>query len=316
MNLALGRTDQVRRDVPYWMWKHERNPFGRSLVLLAEQDGRLVGMRSFMRWELRYSGGTIKAAKPVDTVTHPNYRRQGIFSSLTRAAMGIARSEGVSVVFNTPNDDSLPGYRKLGWRSPGRLPIRVRPVRPLRVLSSLLTGGIARAVDSQTKSGHQPAANLFGERRSLEPLLSSLPLIPGYSTRRSRDFLEWRYTQHPHRHYFVETISDCDALRGLLFYGFQWRRGLRTATISDILAAETSTCGNLLRGILRKLDVDVVTAHAGVGTPTDRLLRRHGFIGLPISPVTLAVKPLRQFDGPDPFQLRNWSLCPGDIEGL
>ena len=86
MNLALGRTTEVRRDVAYWNWKHERNPFGKSLVLLARVAGQLVGMRSFMRWNLRVQDQIVPVAKPVDTVTHPDFQRRGIFRMLTQAA--------------------------------------------------------------------------------------------------------------------------------------------------------------------------------------------------------------------------------------
>src|SRR5207245_291635 len=38
-------------------------------------------------------------------------------------------TDGVELVFNTPNRQSLPGYLKMGWREVGRLPAAVRPTR-------------------------------------------------------------------------------------------------------------------------------------------------------------------------------------------
>ncbi len=34
--------------------------------------------------------------------------------------------DGVDVVFNTPNDQSRPGYLKMGWSEVGRVPVAVR----------------------------------------------------------------------------------------------------------------------------------------------------------------------------------------------
>lgn len=31
-----------------WNWKHQTNPFGNSPILVAEDEGKLVGVRSFM----------------------------------------------------------------------------------------------------------------------------------------------------------------------------------------------------------------------------------------------------------------------------
>src|SRR5690606_7881140 len=45
----------------YWRWKHDANPFGPSPVLVAEDAGRLVGLRAFMRWAWR-SGGAVAPA--------------------------------------------------------------------------------------------------------------------------------------------------------------------------------------------------------------------------------------------------------------
>ena len=91
LNLALGQRPDFQRDVAYWEWKHEQNPFGKSIVLVAESDGRIVGIRSFLRWRLAINGQEIEAACPVDTVTHPDFQRRGIFRQLTMAASDEAR---------------------------------------------------------------------------------------------------------------------------------------------------------------------------------------------------------------------------------
>ena len=126
---SLGWRDDARyREL--FEWKHERNPFGPSLAWVVERDGRVVAVRLFMRWEFRRGGSTLRAVRAVDTATHPDHQGHGLFTALTQHALEACRAEGVAFVFNTPNDQSRPGYLKLGWREVGRPSVAARPGRP------------------------------------------------------------------------------------------------------------------------------------------------------------------------------------------
>ncbi len=48
-----------RRTPELFAWKHIDNPFGRSIILVAEAEGTIAGLRAFMRWELTTPGGEI-----------------------------------------------------------------------------------------------------------------------------------------------------------------------------------------------------------------------------------------------------------------
>ena len=90
-------------------WKHEANPFGRSLQWVMVDGGQVVGYRAFMRWEFVGLGRSWRAVRAVDTATHPDHQGKGIFKALTLHAVDVARDDGVDFVFNTPNDQSRPG---------------------------------------------------------------------------------------------------------------------------------------------------------------------------------------------------------------
>ena len=50
LRTALGEGPSGMRTAEYFGWKHFRNPFGPSYLALAESEGRIVGLRAFMRW--------------------------------------------------------------------------------------------------------------------------------------------------------------------------------------------------------------------------------------------------------------------------
>lgn len=98
-------------------WKHLENPFGESYGLLALDGSKIVGVRMFMYWNFLHSedGSVIRAVRPVDTVVDKDYRGQGLFKKLTLRGLEECKTE-YDFIFNTPNENSLPGYLKMGWQ--------------------------------------------------------------------------------------------------------------------------------------------------------------------------------------------------------
>jgi GNAT superfamily N-acetyltransferase len=113
-HLTLG-WEQSPRAEQFFRWKHLENPYGESPMWVAVQRGDIVGFRAFVPWHLRAADGrTIKAARAVDTATHPDYQRRGIFRNLTLHALDELAEHGIELIFNTPNKKSLPGYLDMG----------------------------------------------------------------------------------------------------------------------------------------------------------------------------------------------------------
>ena len=49
LQAALGGGPADHRPSSFFRWKHLENPFGPSYLLVAERDGRLIGLRALMR---------------------------------------------------------------------------------------------------------------------------------------------------------------------------------------------------------------------------------------------------------------------------
>lgn len=122
--LSLGE-GLIPRTEAFWRWKHLDNPFGASPVLLAFHKDKLVGLRAFMRWNWQKGSKVFRCLRAVDTATHPAYRGRGLFKTLTLQLLEELQTEGYDFVFNTPNEKSLPGYLKMGWKEVGRVSVRI-----------------------------------------------------------------------------------------------------------------------------------------------------------------------------------------------
>ena len=120
-----------------WNWKHEQNPFGASFVLLAEENGMLIGLRAFMQWQWKWKDTVYKAIRAVDTATHPEHQGKGIFKKLTLQQLELCKQQGIHFVFNTPNDQSRPGYLKMGWVQQGKMPLKFKVRNPIALAYAL-----------------------------------------------------------------------------------------------------------------------------------------------------------------------------------
>ena len=299
----------VPRTRAYWEWKHVDNPFGPSPVLVAEADGHIVGLRAFMRWTWIANGESVRAVQAVDTATHPDWQRRGIFSRLTRDLLADVREDGVAFVFNTPNKNSLPGYLKMGWQTVGRVPLWVRPVR-----AAVLGRG------RETLDGRYPGAARLLDDPALAAFLARLPAAPGrYRTPRTPDVLRWRYDGPPGIPYHaVWELSDSGDGAAIAFRAR--RRGRwRVLYISDVLVGPgrtgRRTARALLRHLLRTAPVDVAVAMGVAGAPARSVLARCGFVRPPSAGPTFVVNPLSPDPSlPPPTAPESWSWTLGDIE--
>lgn len=127
LKASLGETSS-EKSADVWNYKHVSNPFGKSLVLVAEENDKLIGVRAFMRWKWQLGNKVYSAFRAVDTATHPEHQGKGVFKKLTLKAIEIAEESGDHFIFNTPNSQSKPGYLKMGWVEVGKLNVTLKPL--------------------------------------------------------------------------------------------------------------------------------------------------------------------------------------------
>jgi len=289
-------------------WKHLRNPFGRSIALVAEADGAVVALRALMRWRLAGAAGAraLAVVRAVDTATAPTMQRRGVFSRLTREALNACDAEGVAMVFNTPNDRSRPGYLKMGWQVVAAWPLWVRPRRPDRLAGAALRHDLragAGVAPPPTSSLIPAGQALSAERapRGLEP--------EALHTARSLEYLRWRYAEGP-LPYHVLSRGGATVIARL-----RSRGRLREVVVCEALASDGARADlrELLRILPREAGADHAVAHIGAGWPGRDELRRDGYIRLPRAGITFTVRPVSPSE-PDPLRATSWSLTLGDLE--
>jgi GNAT superfamily N-acetyltransferase len=313
---ALGGGPTGRRTAELFRWKHVQNPFGRSMMLVAEADDRIVGLRAFMRWRFRSGARDVSAVRAVDTATHPDHQGRGIFSSLTREALDILEAD-TDLVFNTPNDKSLPGYLKLGWVEVGTVPSSVRVQRLFAFARGVRTvRSMGRPSRRAPLVRAEKAADALRDEEAVGELLRDASAFePRLHTAVDLAFLRWRYADAPLLDYRAIGESSGGRLRGLVFFRLRPRGELWELAVADVITApgDRACARRLLRAVVQACPAD----HSMTLVPAGSWLRsassRAGFLPSRRG-VLLTTRPFRPDVIPDPRSLDSWALTLGTLE--
>jgi hypothetical protein len=93
-------------------WKITDNYIQPGIINLIKDGDRIVSITSITPKLLVYQGKIINVAEIGDTYTHPDYRRQGMFSLLINQSKTDAEKKDIQFIYGAPNKLSLPGYKK------------------------------------------------------------------------------------------------------------------------------------------------------------------------------------------------------------
>jgi N-acetylglutamate synthase-like GNAT family acetyltransferase len=302
LKISLGES-LLPKSENYWNWKHNRNPFGQSPVIIAVENSSIVGVRAFMCWDWKAGSNTIRAIRAVDTATHPAHQGKGIFRKLTLTLLKDCEMQGFSLVFNTPNKKSMPGYLKMGWQTVGRLPVRTSIVRPVNIAASLLSG---RQQDEFSTSDegltgvldHPQLASLIDRHLAI----SSKKIVTAYSV----GFLRWRYLEVPVVRYNAISVIENGQLRAVIFYRLKRSRLGIEFRITDLIADQPELDNEWKKRIVRlaiKSQANYITASAYLGSSLFS-----NFLG-PFVTLKHLAKTEADFEG-----FKNWRPTLGDME--
>jgi predicted N-acetyltransferase YhbS len=302
-SMGWDRRDDDRY-AQFFAWKHLENSFGRSAAWVAVDGTKVVAFRTFMRWEFQRSGERVRAARAVDTATHPDYQGQGLFTRLTKIAVEDLRAEGVAFIFNTPNEKSRPGYLKMGWETVGRIPVHLHLRSPSSLVRLLKSRVRAEKWATEVPSG-SAAGSALGDTSAVEALLANVSARDGLSTRRSAAFLSWRYGFQPLGYRVM--LAGSSIVDGMAIFRLRRRGQCTEATICDYLIPgnDSSLKAQLARRLLGESGADYALS---IGS---RTWREPAAVPVPRLGPILTWRGLAETHR-EP--LTNWRLALGDIE--
>lgn len=211
--------------IEFFKWKHLENPFGRSYGLVAWDGNKIIGLRVFMFWEfIGENKKILRSIRPVDTVVDSNYRGRGLFKKLT--LQGLENCKGqYDFIFNTPNNNSLPGYLKMGWEKSNNCSnFRIGLINPFQAKPHL------------TRTELDTVPVFTDSDNSLE-------------TNKSSKYLKWRYLDPKYKIYTFD--------KGVIVFAITKIKGIKGFIVYELLG-EKEYFNDLLLAVARRFNAYLV----------------------------------------------------------
>lgn len=198
-NLKGQQHLNIKRDVNWWNWKYENNIFGKPIITVAEYKGKIIACRPFWPWRLNIRGKIINCYQPVDSVVDKDFRGKGLFTKLTSNSL-LEVSKKTDLIFNFPNEQSLGAYLNLGWSYVGKLEWYVKIKKVMRSCKQLMnqTGYDSIKLQENDKISEQ----------KINQIREIYEFNGVFKTNITKEFLKWRYLQHPQLNYGMNLIIE------------------------------------------------------------------------------------------------------------
>jgi GNAT superfamily N-acetyltransferase len=115
-------------DLAMWEWYIENNPYGADMGWVADDHGRVCGRYGMIPEEMQALGKRMPVTQAVEIMTHPDYRKQGMFPAMAAQVFADLPDMGYHFTIGFPNDAARPGHLKFGWKELGFINASLRPI--------------------------------------------------------------------------------------------------------------------------------------------------------------------------------------------
>jgi hypothetical protein len=211
-------------------------------------------------------------------------------------------AEGIEFVFNTPNDQSRPGYLKMGWQVVGQLPTAVRPTRLTRIARIAKARVPAERWSTPSTAGIA-VTEALADTDAVGSLLARRAPGVGLASRLSPAFLHWRFATPLLGYRAIPAPSGVQD--GLAIFRLRARGSAREAALVSLLipAGDRRTAAGLVKAVASQAEADYVLALGGpIRWPG-------GLVRLPRVGPVFTCRPVGVTAVPP-----RWDLSLGDIE--
>ncbi|CAD6491099.1 MAG: Acetyltransferase (GNAT) domain protein [Candidatus Argoarchaeum ethanivorans] len=283
----------------WWNWKYMDNPAGVSGIWVADHDGKIVGSRSTILVKMKIAGKPVMGSQNTDLITHPNYRRQGIFSALEKKSFDQLKDDGICITYSLPGPMSYPGYMKSGsFFDTHALQTMIRPFNLENALKRRIKNEFLLKICAVTGNIF---INIF-YRAEKRPEVNGLTItkISSFDDRvndfwkkisndyeiivvRDKEYLNWRYVDIPNVRYTIYLAEEREEICGYVVLECVKEEGLSCGHILDIVAPldRPEVIHSLLSKAIKYFkqeSVDVIFCKMIADKIFYKIFRKNGFI--------------------------------------
>ena len=283
----------------WWNWKYMDNPAGVSGIWVADHDGKIVGSRSTILVKMKISGEPVMGSQNTDLLTHPDYRRQGIFSALEKKSFSQLKADGICITYSFPGPMSYPGYMKSGsFFDTHALKTMIRPFNLENILKRRIENKFLLKI--YTVMGYLFINTFYRAKKTPEVDDLTITKISSFDDRindfwkktsndyeiivvRDKEYLNWRYVNIPDVVYTIYLAEEGEEICGYMVLKCVKEESLASGYIIDIIAPldRPEIIHSLLSKAIKYFEeerVDVIFCKMIADKIFYNIFRKNGFI--------------------------------------
>ncbi len=341
--LNYGDTDVA--DPRFFDWLYRRNPAGQAIVwyaATADPAAPSAGQYALVPLRFAIDGEPKVGGLALNVLTHPDYRRQGIFAALAEKAIAQGIERGFYFTFALPNPNSYSGFvPKTGFSDIGGVPLLLAPLgagpvldqaaAPLRLAATMGTRALAAALARVRRFGGRGLAaveTVAADWSGWDALWSVLRRKYPVMVVRDRAFMAWRFGACPTRSYRLHVARDGGEAVGYVVTRTSAIRGFRAGLIVDLLVVPGDRGRDAAKALLehaidefRETRMGILGALMTPRTEEYRYLVRAGFFRCPERFEPQPFRVVLRTHGEEaarrvPASLDGWLLTMGDYDAV
>lgn len=216
----FGDTEISKSD--FFDWQYLNNPEGEAIVITAKDDEKqntIIGVESILPMNILVDQKIVKASLSCNSYVDPDYRNKGIFSKLISVVLEQSMKKNILCIYGVANDNSFNSFVKKGSHEISNMPILFRPLR-LSNYFSFPISTVLHLFDNiwKVKKNVNPNVVEFNGNfdESFEILVKKASLKIPVIKQRTKEFLNWRYQNHPTRQYKTFVLKENSELEGYI----------------------------------------------------------------------------------------------------
>ena len=278
----------------FFDWQYRQNPCGKAVIVLAkdeEKNNSVIGIESIIPMRLIIDQKIINASLSCNSAVDPNYQKKGIFSQLISVIQDKSIKKGISCIYGIANDKSFDSFIKKGSIEIINLPLLARPLKLSKYFNPSLRT-LFEPFDGIWKIKRKISSNvvLFTNQFNTEfdGLTEKVSKRVSVIQKRDKEFLQWRYGNHPTRKYRIFVLREDSILRGYVITSSAIINDKPIGIIVDFLVDAESKNKESLKDLLYaaledlwKNEVSLAIATCRSGLLENEILKETGFFMIP-----------------------------------
>ena len=282
----------------WWRWMYTENPAGSSRIWVADHDGKIVGQYPLILVNMKIEKRVTIASQNIDLMTHPDYRHQGMFSTLEKKALREAEKEGINITYGFPNEAAYPGHLKSGWFDVCPLQIIFKPFNLENIFKKRITnkfllkictvmGNLFISIFYKTKKPSKVDDLTISKVTSfdgrIDDFWKKISNDHKIITLRDKEYLNWRYVNVPDVDYTIYIAEKNEQIYGYIVLRCVEIQGLILGCIFDIISLldQDDVIHCLISKAIEYFEmekVDVIYCKKIAKKKVRKIFRKNGFI--------------------------------------